>query len=87
MSSEGKDSIFHSVSEALDLAMGVKKPEDLQRYLNVFLALLFLVTLWMCYLSPENKLLLGGFAFLLFGLFASVAWVLSELQTPRVNQD
>ena len=73
-------SIWQSVSEALDLAMGVKKPEDLQTYLHFFLALLFAVTLFMLYLSPENWLLLLGFVFLLFGLFASVAWVLSELK-------
>ena len=73
-------SIWQSVSEALDLAMGVKKPEDLQKYLHFFLGLLFLVTLFMLYLSPENWILLSGFVFLLFGLFASVAWVLSELK-------
>jgi len=82
-----KDTIWHSVSEALDLAMGVKKPEDLQKYLNVFLGLLLIVTMFMCYLSPENRLLLGGLAFLLFGLFASVAWVLAELRRISRTQD
>ena len=87
MSQTDKDSIWHSVSEALDLAMGVKRPEDLQRYLNFFLLMLLLVTLFMCYLSPENKLLLAGFAFLLFGLFASVTWVLTELRATTSRTD
>ena len=73
-------SVWQSISEALDLAMGIREPEDLQKYLNSFIALLLIVTLWLSYISPENLLLLSGFAFLLFGLFASVAWVLSELR-------
>lgn len=84
--SQIKDTIWHSVSEVLDMAMGIKKPEDLQRYLNFFIGLLLMVTLYMSYLSPENRLLLAGFGFLLFGLFASVAWVLAELRQITRNQ-
>ena len=84
MAQVDKDSIWYSISEALDLAMGVKKTEDLQKYLNFFIMLLLLVTVYMWYLSPESTLLLSGFVFLLGGLFASVSWVLAEL---RKSQD
>ena len=81
LSSQGvkpEDSIFHQISEVLDVAMGVKKPEDLQRYLNFFLGSLVVLTLFLIWSFPEQRALLGGFLMLLLGLFSSVVWVLAE---------
>jgi hypothetical protein len=71
-------SILESISEVLDQALGIKKPEDLQRYVNGFLAVLVAVALWLMATRPEARLLISGFLLLILGLGASVAWVVVE---------
>ena len=71
-------SILEQISEVLDLAMGIRRPEDLQRYVNFFLAFLALVAVWLMATRPEARLLISGFLLLVLGLAASVAWVVAE---------
>lgn len=76
---ENKDiSIFQSISEIIDQALGIRRPEDLQRYVNSFLAVLMVVALWLMATRPEARLLITGFVVLVLGLAASVAWVVNE---------
>ena len=75
-------SIWESLSTVLDTAMGVKRPEDLQRYVNYLVGVLILLTIWLMTVV-EHRLLLGGFLFLLVGLVSSIAWVLRESKLLR----
>ncbi len=70
--------ILESISEVLDLALGIRRPEDLQRYVNLFLGFLVLVAVWLMTTRPEARLLISGFLLLIVGLGVSVAWVVAE---------
>jgi hypothetical protein len=76
-------SLWDSLSSVLDTAMGVKRPEDLQRYVNYLIISLLALTAWLMYTVPEQRTLLGGFLILLIGLMASIAWVLSEVRALK----
>lgn len=70
--------LLQSISEVLDQALGIKRPEDLQQYVNFFLGFLVLVAVWLMVTRPDARLLIFGFLLLIVGLAASVAWVVAE---------
>lgn len=71
-------SILEQMSEILDEALGIKRPQDLQRYVNLLLGFLVLVAVWLMATRPDARLLISGFLVLILGLAVSVAWVVVE---------